>query len=430
MSCTAAATTACTAVGNANGLTVAEQWNGTTWALQPTPIPAYGSGLFAVSCTAAAACTAVGQSNGPTLAERWNGTSWAVQLTPTPAGPANRALSGVSCTTATTCIAVGDYTNASGTQVTLAEAWDGSSWALQTTPNPPGLASSTLSSVSCTTATDCSAVGYSFTSAHAQLPLAEQWDGTTWAVQTTPNPSGAGVLSGVACTATTVCTAVGHSVNSTGGTGVPLAEQWNGKLWTVQPTPTPTGTPDSTLLGVSCTAATACTAVGYYNSSGTNVPLAERWDGNAWALQPVPNPNPSGVLSAVSCTAATACTAIGDYIDEGGTLAEQWNGSSWAIQPTPNPTGSVLSSLSSVSCTAVTTCTAVGSSFNGSGPYTILAEQWNGTAWAVQPTPNPPNPVDAYLLAVSCTAASACSAGGYYQDQSNIDETLAERYSG
>ncbi|MEA2314573.1 MAG: hypothetical protein QOI03_1265, partial [Solirubrobacteraceae bacterium] len=45
-------------------------------------------------------------------------------------------LSGVSCTTASACTAVGYYVNSAGTRLTLAERWNGTSWATQTTPNP------------------------------------------------------------------------------------------------------------------------------------------------------------------------------------------------------------------------------------------------------------------------------------------------------
>ena len=74
------------------------------------------------------------------------------------------------------------------------------------------------------------------------------------------------------------------------------------------------------------TAATACTAVGDYgNSSGNDVTLAERWNGSSWKIQPTPNPTgqAASVLSGVSCTAATACTAVGDYYY--GSLAERYS---------------------------------------------------------------------------------------------------------
>ena len=78
-----------------------------------------------MACTAASACIAVGQGNGATLAEAWNWTSWAIQPTPNPPGPASATFSGVSCPGAAACTGVGSYTNTSGTQVTLAEQWDG-----------------------------------------------------------------------------------------------------------------------------------------------------------------------------------------------------------------------------------------------------------------------------------------------------------------
>jgi hypothetical protein len=111
----------------------------------------------------------------------------------------------------------------------------------------------------------------------------------------------------------------------------------------------------------------ACTAVGYYvNSAGTPETLAEHWDGTTWTIQPTPNGEVS--LSAVSCTSATACSAVGDYVSTIApgttgelTLAEAWDGTTWTIQPTPNSTGRANSFLNGVSCTSTTKCTAVGS---------------------------------------------------------------------
>ncbi len=46
-----------------------------------------------------------------------------------------------------------------GGQATLAEGWDGVAWAVQSTPNPSGAAQPTLAGVSCPSATDCMAAG-------------------------------------------------------------------------------------------------------------------------------------------------------------------------------------------------------------------------------------------------------------------------------
>ena len=74
--------------------------------------------------------------------------------------------------------------------------------------------------------------------------------------------------------------------------------------------------PFSFLTAVSCASSSACSAVGGYgNSSGTQVALAERWDGTSWVIQPTPR-LPGGAsllfgLTGVACTSATGCTAVG-----------------------------------------------------------------------------------------------------------------------
>jgi hypothetical protein len=347
-------------------------------------------------------------TTGPskTLAEHWDGMGWTIQTTPNRTGGQNSALSGVSCTSATGCTAVGGA---------LAERWDGTSWTIQTTP--PG---GSLSGVSCTSATACTAVGLSTNSADLVVTLAERWDGTAWTVQTTPNPPDSSpVLSGVSCTSPTACTAVGEYIS--GQTQATLAERWDGTAWTIQPTPNPNAGQSNFLSGVSCTSATACTAVG--SSSGRT--LAERWDGTAWTIQPTPNPT-TGVseLSGVSCTSPTACTAVGDNTSNQTqvTLAERWDGTAWSIQPTPNPTGPQFSALSGVSCTSANACTAAGRGVSCSSGTTCppagltkgvtLAELWDGTTWKIQPTPNPTGVPS--LVAVSCSSATACTAVGEY----------------
>jgi hypothetical protein len=49
-----------------------------------------------------------------------------------------------------------------------------------------------------------------------------------------------------------------------------LAEAWNGVTWVVQHTPSPAKAKESELSGVSCTAATTCTAVGHWNYGAFN----------------------------------------------------------------------------------------------------------------------------------------------------------------
>jgi hypothetical protein len=217
--------------------------------------------------------------------------------------------------------------------VTLAETWDGTSWSRQSTPNPPGAVYSFLSYVSCSAAKSCTAVGSSAGSA-GMYALVEAWNGTSWSIQSTPKPK-AGVFSqllGVSCTSATECAAVGDYANSD-GTSVTLVETWNGSSWSIKPSPNPTGTVGSTLYGISCSATTACAAVGYYysNLAGATLTLAEEWNGTRWSVRPSPNPiaTAESVLYGVSCLSATACIAVGSSDYSTGpyvTLAEAYSG--------------------------------------------------------------------------------------------------------
>jgi hypothetical protein len=436
VSCTAMA---CSAVGwNTPGVeTAAVRSNGGGWTSQGMPSFAGSAGLSAVSCATSGDCAAVGQvcafqgacgpagpGNGVPLAEGWNGTSWAVQHTPTPAGPASPSLSSVSCATTIACTAVGSYKSPSGNQVTLAEYGNGTGWSRpQSTANQTGEPVSLLAGVSCPTASGCIATGAYATGYGGNPPpdysLAEGSNAGTWALQSAPSPAGYNsILSGVSCPAAGACMAVGDDY---GAQDAALAELSNGTSWTIEPAPIPTGSSTSVLSSVSCPTATVCIAVGSADGSM----LAGQWNGTAWTIQ---SPAGAGALSGVSCPALNTCMAVGS--SGGAMLAQRWNGTTWTAQTLTAPTGATSSSLSAVSCPTTTDCTAAGSYTNSAGTSVTLAERWNGTTWTVQTTPNPASALGSYLSSVSCPAAITCIAAGYYQNQSNVSLTLAERYSG
>jgi hypothetical protein len=446
VSCTSA--TACIATGASNPFTpsaktLAERWNGTRWTIQGTPNPPQGGGeLNGVACTSASACTAAGNSNTGNLAERWNGHTWSIQPTPNPAGAQFTFLNTVACTSASACIAAGAYINSSGVFQALAERWDGSNWAIQPTPSLPGGAMSSLIGVACTSATGCLAVGFS-TPNHPNVvnhpspaTLAERWDGSTWSIQPTANPPGAAPsnLNAASCVSRSACIAVGNTSNSR-GTSLPLAQRWNGHSWSIQPTPSPAD--GGNLLGVSCPSRSSCLAVGGHGNPFNEVPpgtLAERWNGSRWRIQATPNPPGGGwFLTAVSCTSSSACTAVGGRIEPPGkpqgTLAERWDGRRWRIQATPSLPGSAVKLLAGVACTSRSSCMAVGGEFDPATGESLgtLAERWDGRTWQIVPTfkPAPAGP-NAFLNGVSCTSASACTAVG----NQTVARTLAERWNG
>jgi hypothetical protein len=126
-------------------------------------------------------------------------------------------------------------------------------------------------------------------------------------------------------------------------------------------------------------------------------------------------------LWGVSCTSASACIAVGRYhtATSHGVVAEKWNGTAWANQEPVTPEGTESAELKSVSCTSATACIAVG----GYGPKT-LAEQWNGTGWKSLTSPDPGS--ESHFDQVSCTSATACMAVGYR----SYTENLVARWNG
>jgi hypothetical protein len=234
-----------------------------------------------------------------------------------------------------------------------------------------------------------------------------------WTIQTGAN----GGDRAVSCASSTACTAVGWG----------LAQGWNGKEWTAETLAVPTGGEDLLPYGVSCTAANECTAVGYYFTTGSiSHALVERWNGKEWSVQTVPSPEGAEdtALSEVSCTSATACTAVGDYYNGNHhAMAVAWNGKAWSLQTVAKPAEEKYSKLIGVSCRSSEYCIAVGEDTSKSGTLT-LAEVWNGKEWSVQSTPNPSS--GAILESVSCVSTTECMAIG--RDIVN-GTSLAERYS-
>jgi len=260
--------------------------------------------------------------------------------------------------------------------------------------------------------------------------------GGLWRIQHTPNPVvHNGMLDAISCASPGTCIAVGGYENRA-GTQVTLAEARTRTGWRVQATPVPAGALLSNLFGVSCTAPDACTAAGYYVDAARRIrPLAERWNGAAWTLQAVPSPaaRPEAGFFAVSCATARACTAVGAETSTNGnttSLAERWNGATWSIQPVAASAGSLASELLAVSCPAAAACTAGGSEIDFTQTPVPLAERWNGTRWSAEAVPSPAGSVGAGFSGVSCRGPAACTAAGSYGTGAGGMVLLAEAWNG
>ncbi|HET8955677.1 MAG TPA: S8 family serine peptidase [Solirubrobacterales bacterium] len=490
-----ASTTYCVAVGTAAKKPFAERWNGSEWSIQSVPNPsgATEAKLKGVSCTSSSACMAVGYFKGASgpfkaLSERWDGSIWAALSHPAPVKEGNVMLRSVACTSATSCLAVGgldDEPLLPKWEQSIAESWNGSSWAIQSSLNVEGKALTSFASVACSAATACTAVGdsgpaWAWEGSNGTAALVERWNGSAWSFQAAiaPNPETIYEFEDVSCPGATNCVAVGFDRYHEDG----FAQQWNGSAWkkiggfpgemkaiscptgtwcmtiakretkgwklewfeyepgkpiwgtNQKAPPTPEGATEVKLQDVSCTSSSACTVVGRYKAAGTDKPYVARWNGTAWALQSAPSPaegTATEAMLSVSCASSTYCVAVGTAAKR--PFAERWNGSEWAIQTVPNPSGATEASLKGVSCTSSSACMAVGYFKGASGPFKALSERWDGGSWTALSHPAPSKEGSVELRSVACVSAASCLAVGGLDDMPLLpkwEQTVAQSWNG
>jgi len=162
--------------------------------------------------------------------------------------------------------------------------------------------------------------------------------------------------------------------------------------------------------------------------------FAAAWTAPSWAFQSLRNPGGryGTVLTGVSCPAVKTCFAVGAKGGKGGQtlpVAERWTGRTWAVQPSPDPARGTLSVLTGLSCSSATACIAVGNYSSESGNEVVLAERWNGRTWAIQSTPKPAGAKASTLFEVSCSSATVCTSVGVFANKSAVQQSFGERYS-
>jgi hypothetical protein len=357
--------------------------------------------------------------------------AWALVPSAVLADASQNYLDGVSCATGdgtarvtATCFAVGSLISDTGQTRPLIERWSGHGWSVVRSPAKQHTLASALVAVSCATPQSCMAVGNSrATAASPTAPLIERWNGSRWAAVPSPIPrSSTGTyLHAVSCASAKACIAVG-SYTSSFTSGSALVERWNGRKWALMKAPDPARSAVTQLLGVSCTpagAAVTCSAVGQYATQADGTPYYTatlRLARGKWTVVPSPNHGDhNSQLMSVSCTSPRNCFAAGSWErGYGATLVERWNGKRWTIVRSPNPRGFTFSQFSGISCASARSCVAAGTYAIGSAPGATLIEQWNGSAWAIQPSANPRKAANSALTGVSCVEATRCLAVGTY----------------
>jgi Divergent InlB B-repeat domain len=348
-------------------------------------------------------------------------------------------------------------------------------------------ANADVSSVSCSSGGNCSAVGnYTDTAGNVDgLLLTEtagQWSAGIEAVLP-PNAAATqdlnlsdGFVPGlyqVSCVSTGDCSAVGSYIDDAGHAQVLLLTEtagvWSAGVEAVLPAD---GSGMDFLYptySISCASPGNCAAVGLYrDKSGCcddhSVLLSET--AGSWAPGvevALPGGAESGQIESVSCASAGNCTVVGDTYnptseDEEALIVTE-TGGSWgpgvvaplpadARPSEPDAQSSPDAQLSSVSCTSVGNCTAVGT-YNGVGvcwysdKYGCEDGGWESEgllltetagSWSAAPAPLLPADADGLaaidsLNSVSCASPGNCSTGGAYFEDGGPSEgglTLTE----
>ena len=350
-------------------------------------------------------------------------------------GTPQTSLQAVTCPAADACTAVGSYT-AGGNYAAIVDTFAAGTW----TPNQlhlpanagdvNDLPNSTLAGVPCPTTTWCEAVGFYTDTSNSVDGLSETLIDGTWVPTELPDR-----LVDIACKAVDSCVAFGYYQDQTFHPHDTVAIL-SGDHWSVGLPPVPSdaaAAPDAVVSSAACDGA-SCYLVGdYTTTSGTVVPLVDKWtDGSLTTTSPtVPSDIAStyATLSGIACPAAGACEAVGTYSD-GGTntagLIESLSDGSWTATRAPNPAGipsSAVVNMTGIACPSVGTCQAIG----GWGYYDQaeseqvdfgFVDAQNQDAWTATQLPFPPNsespPVISTLAAISCSAPGSCTAVGNY----------------
>jgi hypothetical protein len=303
-----------------------------------------GPAVFSVSCASAGNCSAVGSYTDSSGADQgllltetagtWGSGIEAMLPANAATGAGQRGdILSVSCASAGNCSAVGNYDSNTGVQGLLLTETEGT-WGTGVEAALPanavaGSDTVSLSSVSCASAGNCSAVGtYQEPSTcdrsqPAQGLLLTETAGT-WGTGVkavlpadayAPSPDvwlgGSGDNTTVSCASAGNCSAVGGYTHSTaGGGGLLLSE--TAATWRKG-----VETPRAALSSVSCPSRGNCGAVGWgvllTETAGhwTDIEAALPADAATGAGQYVELPS-------VSCASAGNCSAVGLYIDSSG----------------------------------------------------------------------------------------------------------------
>jgi hypothetical protein len=299
--------------------------------------------------------------------------------------------------------------------------------------------------MTCFSAHNCTAVGGYYDGNSKQGFAASEVNGV-WAraVELAPvGTSGVGEPLAVSCTSATDCVAVGEIIFGIGaGAGLAgfLVATETAGTWSSSAIPAPSDLTSGFdfLSGVSCVSAGNCVAIGSYETKngyeGFDIEQTLGVWGSAHAISGIPS-SPSGagfpsVLDSLSCSDLADCVAVGSFTRKGtsveqGVMTQEVGGTWSALRLIQRPAGAFAaggSDLDSVSCTSPGNCLAVGSYAATRSVERPLGDVEKNGVWARSVVLSVPTDAtksgSSSALSVSCASATSCVVGGTYQRSS------------
>jgi hypothetical protein len=307
------------------------------------------------------------------------------------------------------------------------------SWVIVPSPNSSEYDDNTLLAVSSSRPDDAWAVGFLGSGGSGFIgTLTLHWDGRSWTVVPSPDPGAFfNALFGVVAIARDDAWAVGSYSNSPSSRDRPLSMHWDGTRWSLIPVAQPPRTAMD-LYGVDAAPSGSVWTVGAaaHHPSLDNRTIVELWTGAEWTILPSPTPR-SGVtmLAAVSAFSPRRAWAVGleGPINEGRTLVERWDGRRWAAVPSSN-VGEGVNELAALAVRTPRDAWAVGSFQTGQETGQALVEHFDGRAWRVLATPRIRG--SGSLKGVAVLPNHDVWAVGVREDQQHGARLLAEHWNG
>lgn len=386
--------------------TLAEHFNGSQWTVVPTPrVPVSPNDSFSTFTSVVALSAndvwAVGGSGvdssfdqGTAFIEHWNGSAWAV--VPSPNVNGDSVFASVTATSTTNVWAAGSYVDLQYPHAhhVLVEEWNGTAWSVVPDPNDAPMTSISATSstdvwatagdiqhwngsqwsvISTLPATAVSADSASDAWAIVSLNQIAHWNGSVWQVVSSPQ---IGTLTSIAANAPNNAWAVGSN------NGAVLTEHWNGSAWSIVTSP---AVPSAGLSSVALSGRYAVAVGSHAQGQRQEIEgLNQFWTGSKWRLGTDTivdhNSNGFGSIYASSANDAWAFGFQQPNFYGSGVLLERWNGTAWS-RVDVSITGFAVAGVGGSSPDDIWAA-GTGSSSNGCGGNPDAAAlHWNGVGW-------------------------------------------------